>query len=117
MDRSKQIKIVHILKSKHGLDDKSYRSMLSSMFGVESSTLLDDIQLSALIAKLNTFTQNTPGAASQKQLLYIEGLLKNSPINNVTAWIHKVLQKPVKLPYISKLEAIKVIDALKRYSV
>lgn len=115
MNRTTQIKIIHILKNKHGLDEDTYRAMLISMFGVNSSTLLNDMQCAALIAKLNTPSQNNPLQASQKQLLYIEDLFQNSPISNRQGWLHRVLGKAVELSKLNKKEAIKVIDALKRY--
>jgi len=89
MSTPHQIKIIHVMKSKVGLSEDDYRTMLEG-FGVTTSKDLSDALAQELIKKIECVgiasgTWNTrkkrwdelderPGMATPKQLRHLEGL-------------------------------------------
>lgn len=89
----KQIKLIHCLKGALGLDDPTYRGLLSGRYGKDTSKRLTYQEASELIREMETAAVSAgvwrrkekkydrmgsrPGFATPKQLRMIEGMWKD----------------------------------------
>ncbi len=112
-----KIRTIHILKNKLGLSDDEYRAMLFQNYKKSSSKDLTEKQQSQLIYILNSQVISTQQAnhSSYKQQNYIVFLAKGN-VDDLTAFCSKILKRSItSINQLTKSEAIKIIDTLKRY--
>ena len=120
-----QLAKIHILKKECGLSDEEYRAVLSS-FGVESSKDLGFKGFNGLLSALNRLKKGIKVSSKQgnritdAQMGKIKTLLKNLPsgveIVSPNGFFGKIAGHKVKsMNELTKIEGIRVIDALKRY--
>jgi polyhydroxyalkanoate synthesis regulator phasin len=116
-----EIAKIHIWKSRLGMDEESYRALLSGFpsaslgtSGVPSSKDLsyaDYRDLRTIFLKL----LNAAGMATDAQLMKIRNLAKGT-VKNLPGFCSKIVSRTVKNPGdLQAHEARKVIEALKRY--
>ena len=115
MDR-KKLALIHIIKKELELSDAEYRNILYKAAGVRSARDLDEASFRKL---MNYFVRSRHYRINQfgltiRQKLYLESIAQklgwtDDHLNN---FIHKYYHKTV-VDYLSKKEAIKVIESLK----
>ncbi|MGP9791301.1 regulatory protein GemA [Roseinatronobacter sp. NSM] len=124
----KQIRLIHVAKTKLGIEDGLYRSILANLCGVTSSTELDQAGFELLMGffeyqGFRPMTRNganygpRPGMASYAQLEliralwteYSQGRAGESELNK---WLERCF-KLTSLRFLGKATAPKVITALK----
>ncbi|MBL7132408.1 MAG: DUF1018 domain-containing protein [Candidatus Omnitrophica bacterium] len=115
MDR-KKLALIHIIKKELELSDAEYRNILYKAAGVRSARDLDEASFRKL---MNYFVRSRHYRINQfgltiRQKLYLESIARklgwtDDHLNN---FIHKYYHKTV-VDYLSKKEAIKVIESLK----
>jgi len=113
---NKNIQTIHILKNKLGLSDDIYRAILHENFKTVSSKDLTLKQQSQLISLLSQeLNHSLKGDSSYRQHNYILFLSKDI-ISDLSAFCSKILNRSInQIQELSKSEAIKIINTLKRY--
>lgn len=125
--RAKLIQLIHIGKSKLGLDDELYRQMLHSVTGVESCSAMNLAQLEAVLKHLHskgfepttkkTFGGRPHNADTDKraELLKIEALLTDAdkPWAYAEAMLkHMTKGRKVRMAFASNYELHAILVAL-----
>lgn len=124
----KQIRLIHVAKTKLGIDDDQYRSILANLCGVTSSTELDQAGFELLMGffeyqGFKPMTRNganygpRPGMASYAQLeliraLWFEYSKGRAGESELNKWLERCF-KLTSLRFLDKATAPKVITALK----
>lgn len=112
--KNRDLALIHILKNKMNMPDDDYRAMLHKAYGVNSSKDLTSLQRKELITIMEKMTHD-PFKASPLQIQYIKNLA-NGYVNHLLSFAGKIINREINnINNLSKQEASKVIDALKRY--
>ena len=113
-----QIRKIHTLAGRLGMDKSCYYSMLWDSYKVNSSKELTHGQRASLINRLVSQIRQSRAegsGASEKQVKLIL-YLGIRHCTNLKGFLTKVVRREVKGPQeLTMAEGIKVIDALKRY--
>ena len=116
----KKIALIHIIKNELALSDEEYRKILHKEAGVSTSKDLDEQKFRKLMNYFvrSPYYQVNPLGLTMRQKLYIKSLAQRlswetSHLNN---FIHKYYNKSSP-DYLTRKEAIKVIESLKNISL
>lgn len=118
MTDAEQIRKIHALAGRLGLDELCYRSMLWDLYKVRSSKELTYSRRENLINKLvfqirQSHAESNGATEKQVNLILYLGIRY---CTNLKGFLSKVIRREVSQPQdLTMAEAGKAIDALKRY--
>ncbi len=112
----KKLALIHIVKKDLALTDEAYRDMLQGAAGVRSARDLDEGGFQKLMRFFarSGYYRVVPGRMTYRQKLFIQHLVDELgwDADHFTNFLGKYFHKS-ELPSLSRLEASKLIEALK----
>lgn len=112
-----ELAAIHILKNQLGLSEDEYRATLAG-YGVESAKNLTKSDYRAVMNAFNEALRSQNGGLTLAQERLIRRLVKaTADVRYPMSFIAKVVRREVSdVSELTKREAVRVIDAFKRYT-